>query len=95
MQGDSEVSVGGTSEVDGTLKNTRKPSSTFEYDRVFGPHSTQLDVFNEVRTPGFARAAPGDCVPRHSRGPSPWSVHCAGGAHCCPRALTPTLVCAL
>jgi hypothetical protein len=41
--------VGGTSEVEGGSKNTRKLQSTFEYDRVFGPASTQLDVFNEVR----------------------------------------------
>ena len=48
LQNDSEVAVTGTSETEGTSKNTRKLSTTFEYDKVFGPNSTQLDVFGEV-----------------------------------------------
>jgi hypothetical protein len=48
-QNDTELLVAESMDVDSTSKHTRKPAATFEYDKVFGPASSQQQVFDEVR----------------------------------------------
>ena len=45
--GPSELFVAASTETDNG-KAVKKPSATFEFDRVFGPTSTQAEVFDEV-----------------------------------------------
>lgn len=49
-QNNTELFVASIAEPEsGTSKAGKKPSTTFEFDRVFGPSSTQVEVFDEIK----------------------------------------------
>lgn len=48
LQSQTELFVASITETDGASKSGKKPATTFEFDRVFGPASTQAEVFDEV-----------------------------------------------